>query len=53
MLFTRDLKVHLIFHANENSPTEAVRELRWLTDDVLTTPGVGKSNQRVKDEALL
>jgi len=40
-------------YANENFPAEAVKHLRELGHDVLTTHEVGKSNQAVEDDAVL
>jgi hypothetical protein len=40
-------------YANENFPAEAVKHLRELGHDVLTTHEAGKSNQAVEDYAVL
>jgi hypothetical protein len=40
-------------YANENFPAAVVECLRELGHDVLTTHEVGKSNQRIEDDAVL
>lgn len=40
-------------YANENFPVEVVQRLRELGHDVLTTHGVGKSNQGIEDDLVL
>lgn len=40
-------------YANENFPAAVVEGLRALGHDVLTTHEVGKSNQRIEDDAVL
>ena len=41
------------FYANENFPVQAVRELRRLGHDVLTSLESGNANRSVPDEAVL
>ena len=41
------------FYANENFPVQAVRELRRLGHDVLTSLEAGNANRSVPDEAVL
>ena len=41
------------FYANENFPLQAVRELRRLGHDVLTSLAAGNANRSVPDEEVL
>src|SRR5207248_6994560 len=41
------------FYSNENFPQAAVKELRKLSHDVLTSLEAGKANQRISDDEVL